>query len=414
MKRGLALALAACLMIALAAAASAATEVKIWHTFTEGQQAALEKYAADFNASQSDYTVILESQAFSGFTDAVYQATANGVGPSIIFNYGSEAAKYVPDNKVVNLKPYIYDPEIGMIEVYESMPDSLRSEVEGFEKEGVYYLPSYTTGPVLFYNKTLFDEMGFEPAKTWDELAEQSKAIYEEKGISGYTGADGLTDLMQTLILQSGSTYIDVANKVVGFDNEETLKWLTWYGENVQNEYFLDGPTISDYISSDFNAGNVASYSGSCAGEPYIDPNGFEFSCAPLPKAITKEWYPSWNRGPIVFDKGDDTNRGAYLFVRYLLTPEVNADWVKQVNALSPYGTTQACDAYKEYSANLTVSLQALQANLDVAGALPNVTGSARIRDALKETAQKVGGGMDPAEQLKTLVETCNKALQGN
>ena len=30
---------------------------------------------------------------------------------------------------------------------------------------------------------------GFEPAKTWDELAEQSKAIYDEKGISGYTGA---------------------------------------------------------------------------------------------------------------------------------------------------------------------------------------------------------------------------------
>ena len=412
MKRGFAI-LLSCMMIAFAAA-GAAIEVEIWHTFTEDQQAALEMYAADFNASQDEYTVVPKTQAYSGFADAVYQATANGVGPSIIFNYGSEAAKYVPDSKVVDLKPYIYDAEIGMAEVYESMPDSLRGEVEGFEKEGIYYLPSYTTGPVLFYNKTLFDEMGFKPATTWEELAEQSRTIYEEKGISGYTGADGLTDLMQTLILQSGSTYIDVANKTVGFDNETTLKWLAWYGENVQNEYFLDSPTISDYISSDFNAGNVASYSGSCAGEPYIDPNGFEFSCAPLPRAIVTEWYPSWNRGPIIFDKGDEVNRGAYLFVRYLLTPEVNADWVKRVNALSPYGTTQASEAYQAYTNNLTVSLKALQANLDVAGALPNVTGSARIRDALKETAQKVGGGMDPAEQLKELVETCNQALQGN
>ena len=48
--------LAFCLLVAFCAASSAATEVKIWHTFTEGQQAALEKYAADFNASQSDYT----------------------------------------------------------------------------------------------------------------------------------------------------------------------------------------------------------------------------------------------------------------------------------------------------------------------------------------------------------------------
>ena len=412
MKKILILTLTLCL-VAMATMALAATEVKVWHTFTEGQQAALERYAADFNASQDEVKVILESQAYSGFTDAVYQATANGVGPSIIFNYGSEAAKYLPDDKVANLAPYIHDPEIGMEEVYMSLPESLRSEVEGFEKEGIYYLPSYTTGPVLFYNKTLFDEMGFEPPKTWEEMAEQSKAIYEAKGIAGYSGADGLTDLMHTLILQSGNGYIDTENKTVLFDNEKTVQWLRWYAENVQAGYFLDGPTISDYISADFNAGNVASYSGSCAGEPYIEPNGFEFLCAPLPRAIETEWAPSWNRGPIVFNKGDEVNRAAYLFVRYLLTPEVNADWVMQVNALSPYGTTQASEAYKAYSANLSTSLQALQVNLDVAGALPNVTGAAQVRDALKLAAQRVGGGNDPEAELKELVTTSNNALQG-
>ena len=96
----------------------------------------------------------------------------------------------MPDGKVVNLKPYIYDSEIGMVDVYESLPEALRSEVEGFEKEGIYYLPCYTTGPVLFYNTAIYDEMGFQPPKTWDELAEQAKAIYEAKGISGYSGAE--------------------------------------------------------------------------------------------------------------------------------------------------------------------------------------------------------------------------------
>ncbi len=398
-------------LLCVACCASAATEVHIWHTFTEDQQATLQGLADAFNASQSDYTVILDSQAYSGFTDAVYQATANGTGPSIIFNYGSEAAKYVPDGKVVDLKPYIYDEEIGMKDIYESLPAALKAEVEGFEKEGIYYLPSYTTGPVLFYNKTIYDEMGFEPPKTWEELGEQAKAIYEAKGIAGYSGADGLTDLMQSLILQSGNGYIDVENKKVLFDTDEFLKWLTWYGENVQNEYFLDGPTISDYISADFNAANVASYSGSCAGLPYIELENF--SCAPLPRSINTEWYPSWNRGPIVFDKGEDVNKGAYLFVRFMLQPENETTWVKAVNALSPYGATKECDAYKAYTADLNISLQALQANLDVAGALPNITGSAQVRDALKETAQKVGGGVDPAEQLKILVDTCNTALQG-
>ena len=118
MKKLVGLMLVLMLALAMTVSASAATEVHIWHTFTEGQQAALQEIVDGFNASQSDYVAVLESQAYSGFTDAVYQATANGVGPSIIFNYGSEAAKYVPDNKVVNLKPYIYDAEIGMVDVY--------------------------------------------------------------------------------------------------------------------------------------------------------------------------------------------------------------------------------------------------------------------------------------------------------
>ena len=160
------------LVFTVCCCACAETEVSIWHTFTEGQQAALQEICDGFNASQSEYKAVLYSQAYSGFTDSVFQATANGTGPSIIFNYGSEAAKYVPDEKVVNLKPYIYDSEIGMVDVYESLPEALRSEVEGFEKEGIYYLPCYTTGPVLFYNTAIYDEMGFQPPKTWEELAE--------------------------------------------------------------------------------------------------------------------------------------------------------------------------------------------------------------------------------------------------
>ena len=73
-------------MCACATAESEAVKVTIWHTFTNDQQAALEQFAADFNASQSEYEVIVESQAYSGFTDTVFNAVANGVGPSIIFN----------------------------------------------------------------------------------------------------------------------------------------------------------------------------------------------------------------------------------------------------------------------------------------------------------------------------------------
>lgn len=409
MKKLISIMVAAMLLVAVCASASAATQVSIWHTFTNDQQAALEKFAADFNASQSEYEVLVESQAYSGFTDAVYNAVANGVGPSIIFNYASTAADYVPDGLVVDLGQYIYDAEIGMADVYESLPAAIREETCGFIDGKIHALPGVTTGPILFYNKTVFDELGLAAPTTWDELAAASQKIADEKGIYGFA-SDSLTDMMQALMIQSGSGYIDTEAKKVLFDTEEAKQWLAWWGDGVQNGYFAATPS-GDYWSTDFNSGIVASYLGSCAGAPYIQPDGFEYDCAPMPSSIATAWYPSWNRGPIVFNKDEDTNKGAYLFVKYFLTPEVNTEWAAAMSALSPYGTTQASDAYKAFAATLPNSLTAVEANLVCAGALPSVTGATAVRDALKEAAVMVAGGQDAADALAKCVETSNAAL---
>lgn len=145
------------MLVAFCAGASAATQVTIWHTFTDAQQTALEKFAADFNASQSDYEVVVESQAYSGFLDNVYNAVANGVGPNMIINYASTAADYVKDGLVVDLSKYVFDDEIGMADIYNSLPDSIKAETVGFSDGGMYALPAVTTGPIFFINKTIYE-----------------------------------------------------------------------------------------------------------------------------------------------------------------------------------------------------------------------------------------------------------------
>lgn len=410
MKKFIALLVAVMMLVAMCATASAATKVSIWHTFTDAQQAALEKFAADFNATQTEYEVVVESQAYSGFLDSVYNAVANGVGPSIIINYASTAADYVEDGLVVDLSQYIFDEEIGMADVYNSLPDSIKAETTGFVDGGLYALPAVTTGPIFFINQTLYDELGLKAPTTWAELAENSKIIYEAKGIPGFA-ADSLTDMMQALMMQSGAGYIDVASKSVLFDTEAATAWLAWFGENVQKGYFALNPT-GDYWSNDFNAGMVASYLGSCAGVPYIVPDGFEYSVAPMVRGDVTNWFPAWNRGPIVFNKDEATNKGAYLFIKYFLSPEVNCAWAQAMNAISPYGTTQASEAYTAFAADLAPSLVAVQDNLDVAGALPTVTGSYAVRTALQDAAIAVAGGMTAEDAMAVAVATSNAALQ--
>lgn len=409
MRKIVALLAAAVMLFALCASASAATKVTIWHTFTENQQAYLEKAAADFNASQDEVEVVVEAQAYSGFLDNVYNAVANGVGPSIIINFASTAAEYVKDGLVVDLAPYVNDPEIGMADVFASLPEAVQKETMNFADGGMHFLPAYTSGPILFYNKTLYEELGLKVPTTWDELAANAQTIYDKKGIAGFA-ADSLTDIMHSLMLQSGTEYIDVEKKAVAFDNQTTIDCLNWFGEKVQSGIFALNPQ-QDYFSNDFNAGLVACYLGSCAGVPYIVPDGFEYDVAPMPREINTAWYPSWNRGPIVFNKDEETNKGAYLFLKYFLSPDVNAGWVQAVNAISPYGTTQACEAYAPYVKDLPASLAAVQANLDVAGALPSVTGATAVRNALQEAVTMVSGGMDAKDALAACVATSNEAL---
>ncbi len=135
---------------------------------------------------------------------------------------------------------------------------------------------------------------------------------------------------------------------------------------------------------------------------------------APLPNTITTAWYPSWNRGPIVFNQGEEANRGAYEFVKFFLQPDNNAQWAIAMNAISPYGTTQEqSEVYQEFAAEMPASLAAVQANLDAAGALPTISGSYAVREALEEAATMVAGGMSVEDALANCVATSNAAMQG-
>lgn len=314
------------------------------------------------------------------------------------------------DGLVVDLSKYVFDDEIGMADIYNSLPDSIKAETVGFVDGGMYALPAVTTGPIFFINQTIYDELGLKAPTTWEELAENAKVIYEQKGIAGFA-ADSLTDMMQALMMQSGAGYIDVENKSVLFNTEDATAWLKWFGDNVQAGYFALNPT-GDYWSNDFNAGLVASYLGSCAGVPYINPDGFEYSVAPMVRGDKAEWYPAWDRGPIVFNKDEASNMGAYMFVKYFLSPEVNTEWAKAMNALSPYGTTEASEAYVAFAAEMDPSLIAVQADLDIAGALPTVNGSYAVRNALKDAATAVAGGVSAEDAMAECVATSNAALQ--
>lgn len=394
------------------------TTVEIWHTYNGSQQEYLVNAAEQFNNSQSKYVVKVLAQDYSGFADTVYNAVANGIGPSIIFNYGSTAVDYANEGLAVDISKFIAEDvkkgDTSMQDFINSLPKAMLDEVNGFADGGMYYLPGATTGPVYFYNKTLFDELGLNPPTNWEELESVCKTIYEKKGIPGFH-SDGLVDNIQTLILQNGMGYIEVANKKVLFGGEKLEKIYQWYADCCDKGYFLFN-TIGKYASEDLATGAIASFSGSCVNDQYITMlNGAELGMAPwISSANGIDFYTGWNRGPIFLKRADDVDRGAYEFTKFFLSPKMNAGWAKANSALSPYGLTTKESEYQEYINNLpaTSALPCVQANLSVSGSFPNVTGSAQIRNILVEYLNNVvDKKMTAKDAVAKMVEDCNKAL---
>ena len=399
------------------ASAEGKTTVTVWSTFTDAQDAYMRKMAEEFNASQDQYEVVVETQPNSNFTSNVYTAVVNGEGPDIIFNYASEAAKYVPAGLVANLDEYIYDEEIGIENFDEMLPEYLIEEMNGMEDGHIHWIPGATTGPILFYNKTMLSELGLNVPKTWDELVEVSAAIKAAKPEVLPFGIDSLTDILQTIIMEAGEGYIDVENKCLAFGGEKTVEVLKWYQAQCQAGYFSATAPTGGYFSNDFNTGLVAMYYGSCAGVPYIQPDGFEYDVAPAPYTANGEGaYSIWNRGPIVFhyEANTDREKGAYLFIKYWLADAKNAEgWAEAMGALTPWVEAQKVEGYDAFVASQP-ALAAVAGNFEIGVSFPSVTGASQVRDAIKELGTTIAGGASVEEALAACVETSNNALQGN
>ncbi|MCR5062301.1 MAG: extracellular solute-binding protein [Treponema sp.] len=391
--------------------------VEIWHTYNGSQQEYLVNAAQKFNDSQNKYEVKVLAQDSAGFADTVYNAVANKVGPSIIFNYGSTAIDYAKEGLAIDITKYINEDskkgDDSMKKIIASLPDAMQTDVKGFADGGIYYLPGCTTGPVLFYNKEIFDELKLNPPQDWDELAEVSRIIYEKKGIPGFH-SDGLVDNIQMMIMQNGLGYIDVENKKVLFGSDKLVEIYQWYADCCDKGWF-EFNTVGRYASEDLANGTIASFSGSCVNDQYITMLTGELGMAPwISSSNGRSFYTAWNRGPIFLARDEKVDRGAYEFAKFFLSAQMNAGWAKANSALSPYGTTQATAEYQEYINNLpeTSALPCVQANLDVSGSFPNVRGAAQVRNILVEYLNNVVDKKLTAEEaVAGLVKDCNAAL---
>ena len=178
------LVLASFFALAFAGQANAATEVQFWHAMGGQLGEIVDKFAADFNASQSDYE--LKAVYKGNYTETMTSAIAAfrakeqphivqvfEVGTATMMAAGDKGAVYPVHQLMTDAgEPFDQSEYLpAVISYYTTADNKLLS------------LPFNSSTPVLWYNKTKLDELGIDVPTSWAEL-EEAAAKAKAGGVS--------------------------------------------------------------------------------------------------------------------------------------------------------------------------------------------------------------------------------------
>jgi len=414
-------------LIAMSGAAHAQVKLEWWHAMGGTNNERVNKIAADFNASQSDYEVMPTNKGnYSETMTAAIAAFRAKKQPHIVqvFEVGTAtmmAAKgaIVPVEQLMKDAGEPFDKSDylpAVISYYQTPTGELLS------------MPFNSSTPVLWYNQDALDAAGVKPPKTWDEVKSAAKALV------GNGMACGISFGWQSWVMvENFSAWHNLAtgtkeNGFAGFDTE-----LTFNNDAVKNRLgeiaamsadksFVYGGRRGDSLPM-FTNGECGMWMNSSAYYGSIKTQAkFKFgqTMLPLDTAVADAPQNSIIGGATLWVLGGhDANeyKGVAKFMTYLSSPEVQA-WWHQETGYVPI-TTAAYELSKTqgfYESNPGTDTAIKQLSLNTP--TPNSRGLrfgnfVQVRDVINEELEALwAGDKTAAEALDTAVERGNKLLR--
>src|SRR3954447_15346531 len=242
--------LAAVAAIVLVSPVQAATEIMWWHAMSGELGKQVERLAADFNTSQSEYRIV---PAYKGnYTETV---TAS------IFAFRSRSQPAIVQvNEIATAT--MMAAKGAIYPVYELMRDQSEPFSPGAYLPAVtsYYsdvagnmlsFPFNASTPILYYNKDMFRAAGLDPEappKTWPEVGTAAKRLRAAGAICGLT--------------TSWPSWINVEN-LSAFHNLPLATRANGFG-GLDAELVFNNPVVVRHVAqlADWQTSKIFDYSG--------------------------------------------------------------------------------------------------------------------------------------------------------
>lgn len=297
-------------------------EITFWHGMSGGQEETLTELTNKFMEENENITVSLQNQGNYGDLSQKLIATMQSPNnlPTITQAYPDWVYPMVGEGLLVELDPYInHSDENFAFDNWDDILGGLRDGV--IIEDKIYGIPFNKSTEVIWYNKSLMNELGLEVPTTFEELAEVSKEIYEEKSIPG-AGFDSLSNFYTTYLYNKGVEY-DSNLDVTGQESTEAAQY---YMDGIEGGYFRIAGT-DNYLSGPFANEQLAMYIGSNAGESYVAEGAegkFEYAAAPYPADSSIQQ----GTDIYMFESATPEQRtAAFEYLKFLTNTESQIDW---------------------------------------------------------------------------------------
>jgi raffinose/stachyose/melibiose transport system substrate-binding protein len=328
-----------------AAAPAEKTKVAFWYdpTFSAEQSACFVAQVVDTFNAQSKLAEV-EATAQPNNWDATRTALAGGSGPDVVTTPGPSFAFELA--KAGQLAPLDdFAQEFGWADIFVPWALDL-GKVDGV----LYSIPAEQESLVLYYNKTLFDEKGWQPPKTIDELMALSEKIAAEDIIPfAHANAEwrAANEWFVGEMLNHGAGPQSVYEALTGkraWDDPEFVAALEILNTMQKNGWFMGGldryyTTPGDEAGATFGDGKAAmkiegtwflgeidNFFGEAAG------NQNEWDWVPVPSTGGEAIFDLGIGSTYSINKNTQSPQAVAEFITYLFSPETQARLVVECN----------------------------------------------------------------------------------
>lgn len=331
---------AAAAVVAFASPAQAVTDIMWWHAMSGELGRQLEKLAADFNASQSEYRIVPTYKgSYTETVTAAIFAFRSRSQPAIV------QVNEIATATMMAAKGAIYPVfELMRDEQEPFSPAAYLPAVTGYYADvagNMLSFPFNASTPILYYNKNLFRSAGLDPEtapKTWPEVGAAAKKLRASGAVCGFTtswpswiNVENFS-AFHNLPISTNANGFDGLDAVLVFNNPAMVRHIAQLTEWQADKAF-DYSGRGTSAEPRFQNGECGIFIGSSATRADIKANSkFEVGYGMLPYWPDVEGAPQnsiiggatlW----VLRDRPLAEYKGVARFFGYLSRPEVQAAW---------------------------------------------------------------------------------------